>query len=121
MPSGTVVPLARRSRGERGAPSLPAGAVTPEREPIAVVLSDEAERKWRTATGAWVPTLASLVARGVGRITVGEVLTVEMPNATYRARGVGRPWVAVMVAMLTGQEIVPVRRALRAGERVFAR
>lgn len=93
-----------------------------EREPLGWVLVDEAERCWRMATGAWVPPLGALVGRGVRRCVLeGRDLVVELGNATYRGRNVDEALRAVMVAMLTEAELVPVRRAMRGGQREFLR
>jgi len=84
------------------------------------LLHEEASRCWRRAVSAWTPALDVVVARGPVAVEVSPgLVTVQLPHATYRARGVPTPWVPVVVALLLGEELVPVRKALRRGVRRF--
>lgn len=119
----TVVPFRGRPRARRGVthPELPAGEVAPEREALPLVLLHEAARWWQRCAPNWAPPLEALVARGVTRVRRdGAALLVDAGAATYRVRGLHEPWVAVVVAALTGAELLPTRKALRAGVTAFA-
>lgn len=111
---------APRVRETSGAPGLPAGAERLTREPLVGVLREEAGRCWRRAVPAWSPSLEAVLGRGPLAVEVSPgLVSVSLPHATCRARGIPTPWVAVVVALLTGEELVPVRRALRRGVRRF--
>ena len=117
----TALPPRRRPRASAGPPMPPPGEPPSAREHLPGILLDEAGRLWRRVVQPWTPTLASIPAQGVLRVTVVRGATVEvvMRNGTYRARELPGPWVPVVVAALTGRELVPVRRALREGRTDF--
>jgi len=117
----TAPPKPLRKRRNDGAPPPVDGSLPPPaREPMPHLLRAGAELEWRRAAHAWVPSLERIVARGVVAVTVRDRdVAAVMPNGTQRARGLPLPWVAVVVAILTGRELPAVRRALRAGVRHF--
>lgn len=124
--SPTVVPFVkRRAKSPSGAPAIPSGVVTVVREELPLVLREGAALEWRRATQAWSPPLDQVASREVLRVRVTgkgkDGVEVELRNGTYRARGMPSPWVPVVVAMLTGRELVPVRRAIRTGVTEFER
>ncbi len=119
----TVLPFTRRPRARRGVthPEIPAGAVTPAREELPQVLLHEAARWWQRSAPNWAPPLEALMTRGVTGIRCDAAsLLVDVGAATYRVRGLHEPWVAVIVAALTGAELLPTRGALRSGVTSFA-
>lgn len=118
-----AVPFTRRPRAPRGLthPEIPADVPRPSHEAVPLALLHEAGRWWRRCAPNWAPSLEALVAQGVvGVRREGGALVVDAGAATYRARGMPAAWEAVVVAALTGRELVPTRRALRAGEVRFA-
>lgn len=120
LPAAPGVVSLKRPRAAGGPPAIPAGLHRPDREELPFVLTYDAERWWHRATPAWAPSMAKLKEAGVVRVQVGrDGVTVVMRNGTHRARGLPSPWVPVVVAALTGRELVPVRRALRRGTTEF--
>lgn len=120
-PAAPVVHFRKRRRDDGAPPTIDRDAERPAREPIPHVLRAGAELEWKRAAHAWVPSLERLVARGVTAVTVrGRDVAAVMPNGTQRGQDLPAPWVAVVVAILTGRELPAVRAALRAGERRFA-
>jgi hypothetical protein len=120
-PLGPVT-FARRARPRRGVthPDIPADEVAPAREPMPAVLLREAAAWWRRCAPSWAPPLEALTARGVVGVRFeGASLRVDARNASYRVRGMPEPWAVVVVAALTGAELVPTRAARRAGVVVF--
>lgn len=110
----------KRRREEGGCPPTPPGAAALAREPMPEVLRDGAELEWRRAAQTWTPPIGKLVAQGVVSVTVrGRDVDAAMRNGTQRARGLPPPWVAVVVALLTGRELPAVRRALKRGVNLF--
>ncbi len=119
----TVLPFTGRPRARRGVthPEIPVGEEAPVREELPLVLLHEAARWWQRCAPNWAPPLEALRVRGVTGIRCdANSLRVEVGAATYQVRGLHEPWVAVIVAALTGRELVPTRRALRAGVTSFA-
>ena len=117
------VSFARKVRPRRGVthPEIPVGAVSPAREPMPAVLVHEAAAWWRRCAPSWAPPLEVMIDRGVVAVRRrGDELRVESRNAAYRVRGAPEAWMAVMVAALTGAELVPTRAALRSGAVTFA-
>lgn len=115
-----MTPVRRRRRDDGLAPAVPAGEVTPTRELLPKVLYDGAVLEWRRAAHAWVPSLERVVAQGVVEVVVrGRDVDAVMRNGSQRARALPAPWVAVVVAVITGRELPAVRRALRNGQTRF--
>ncbi len=84
------------------------------------MLRDGVEVEWRRATRPWTPSLERLAAQGVVSVTArGGDVDVAMRNGTHRARALPRPWVAVVIAWLTGRELPAVRAAMRRGVNLF--
>jgi hypothetical protein len=79
------------------------------------------KRRAKGASGApLIPRAREVLrVRVTGKVKDG--VEVELRNGTYRARGMPASWVPVVVAMLTGRELVPVRRAIRTGVTEFER
>jgi hypothetical protein len=115
-----ILPFRKRRRDDGAPPTIEADAPTFVREPMPHALRAGADLEWRRATHPWVPSLDRLVAHGVTAVTVrgGDVAAV-MNNGTQRAQSLPRPWVAVVVAILTGRELPAVRASLRAGTTRF--
>lgn len=118
------VSFARKARSRRGVthPDIPADVVAPALEPLPLVLVREAAAWWRRCAPSWAPPLEAMIGRGVMAVRrIGDELRVETRVARYRVRGAPEAWMAVMVAALTGRELVPTRRALRSGVATFVR
>lgn len=99
---------------------MPDGVEALRREPVVGILREEASRWWRRGVHAWSPGLEAVAARGVASVELlPGLVTVHLDHATCRARGVPAVWVPVVVAVLLGVELVPVRRAIRRGVRRF--
>ncbi|MDO9021883.1 MAG: hypothetical protein Q8S73_38395 [Deltaproteobacteria bacterium] len=116
------VAFSRRPKARRGVthPEIPVGAAAPAREPMPAVLLHEAAAWWRRCAPGWAPPLEALVERGVVAVhREGATLRVDARNAGYRVRGLPEAWMAVVVAALTGREMVPTRAALRSGVVTF--
>lgn len=116
-------PFARPPRRRRDAthPEIPAGVVAPATEAVPAVMVHEAAAWWRRCAPGWAPPFEAMMAQGVVAVRREPgALVVESRNARYRVRGLPEPWVAVVVAALTGAEIVAVRAALRGGVAAFA-
>ena len=112
----------RRPRARRGVthPEIPVGAATPAREPMPAVLLHDAAAWWRRCAPGWAPALEALIERGVVAVHREDAtLRVDARNASYRVRGLPEAWMVVMVAALTGREMVPTRAALRSGVVTF--
>lgn len=110
----------RRVRDDGLAPHDPPYAEALSREPLTRWLTDGGELAWRRATRPWTPPIDRLVAGPpLSVVARGADVDVMMRNGTQRARGIERPWVAVVVAMLTGRELPAVRSAMRRGVTVF--
>lgn len=119
-PAAPILPFRKRRRDDGAAPAIDSDAPTFTREPIPHALRAGADLEWRRATHPWVPSLDRLVAHGVTGVTVrGGDVSAVMCNGTQRAQNLPRPWVAVVVAVLTGRELPAVRAALRAGTTRF--
>lgn len=115
-----ITSVRRRRRDDGLAPAIPAWAETPTREPLTRMLFDGAALEWRRAAHAWVPSLERVVAQGVVEVVVrGRNVDAVMRNGSQRARSLPAPWVAVVVAAITGRELPAVRRALRSGQTRF--
>ena len=116
------VSFARKVRPRAGVthPEIPRGEVAPAREPMPAVLVHEAAAWWRRCAPGWAPPLEAMIERGAVAVRrEGTVLRVDSRNASYRVRGLPEAWMVVMVAALTGAELVPTRAALRAGVAEF--
>lgn len=117
-------PFVRPARPPRGVthPEIPAGEPPPPREVLPAVLLHEAAAWWRRCAPSWAPPLESLVDGAVAAVhREGASLRVEAGRASYRVRALPEAWMAVVVAALTGREMVPTRAALRAGVVEFRR
>ena len=120
-PEPVRVLVRRRLRPDPGPPPVPPGTVAPSREELPGLLLDEAAREWRRSTRPWALPLGALRALNVEVVRVaGRSIDVLLRNGVQRARGVAPAWLPVVVAALTGRELVAVRRALRRGVTEFA-
>jgi hypothetical protein len=117
-------PFVRRARPPRGVthPEIPVDEAPPAREVLPAVMLHEAAAWWRRCAPSWAPPLEAMVERGAEAVhREGPSLRVEAGRATYRVRALPEAWMVVMVAALTGRELVPTRAALRAGAVEFRR
>ncbi len=117
----TVAPR-RRARDDGRAPAIDPSAPSLSREPLTAALREGAALEWRRASHAWMLPLDRVLAAGPLAVTVrrGVDVDVTLRNGMQRARDLPRPWVAVIVAVLTGRELPAVRAALKRGVNLFA-
>ena len=116
------VAFAGRARPRRGVthPEIPVGVVAPAHEPMPAVLVHEAAAWWRRCAPSWAPPLEVMIERGAAVVhREGSTLRVDARNASYRVRALPEAWMVVVIAALTGRELVPTRAALRAGVATF--
>lgn len=107
----------KRARSVPGPPSTPTSAVVSAREELPRVLLDEAARVWKLHAQPWTPSLEALCESPWLHLRVdGARVEVALKNATHRTRPMPSPWIAVIVAALTGRELPAVRKLLRAGQ-----